>query len=74
MVSEHEIRSAMVQIYQEWAIVAEPSGAVAVAAAVRQSADHRGKVIAVLTGGNVNPEWFRSIVETSQLRLSPMTG
>jgi threonine dehydratase len=70
-VTEDDIRSAMVRLFQERSIVAEPSGAVAVAAAVRHPSEYGGKAIAVLTGGNVDPEWFRSIVEIDRLRLSP---
>lgn len=73
-VTEDEIRSAMVQLYQECSIVAEPSGAVAVAAAVRHSSDHSSKAIAVITGGNVNPGWFRSIVEMNRRQLSSTTS
>jgi threonine dehydratase len=73
-VTEDDIRSAMVRLFQERSIVAEPSGAVAVAAAVRHSSEYGGEAIAVLTGGNVDPEWFRSIVEIDRLRLSPASS
>lgn len=73
-VTEDEIRSAMAQIYREHSVMAEPSGAVAVAAAVRDRFEYGGNVIAVMSGGNVDPEWFGSIVDSGRLRLSPTSS
>lgn len=54
-VSEAEILSAMATIAAEARLVAEPSGAVAPAAALRLAGDGEGPAVALLSGGNVDP-------------------
>jgi threonine dehydratase len=64
-VTETEIRAAMRRILFTTRLVPEPSGAVAVAAALF----HRGQLpraretVAILTGGNVEPALLRSVLE-----------
>jgi threonine dehydratase len=64
-VTEAEIRAAMRRILFTTRLVPEPSGAVAVAAALF----HRGQLpraretVAILTGGNVEPALLRSVLE-----------
>ncbi|GAA2006918.1 threonine/serine dehydratase [Nocardiopsis rhodophaea] len=53
-VTEHEIRAAMGTIAREAHVVAEPSGAVATAAALSGRAPS-GCTVAVVSGGNVDP-------------------
>jgi threonine dehydratase len=53
-VSEQEIMEAMVRVALEARLIAEPSGAVPVAAALR--ADGAVEVAAILCGGNVDPD------------------
>ena len=53
LVSEADIRAALRRIYQETGMLVEPSAAVAVAACLRGGARRR---IAVLTGGNADPQ------------------
>ena len=64
-VSEREIRAAMRSLATQARLVSEPSGAVSVAAAMAgrggggSSPDRR---VAVLTGGNVDPELYASVL------------
>jgi threonine dehydratase len=54
-VSESEIASAILLLLEEYKLVAEGAGAVAVAAAMYQKVDIRGKrAVCVLSGGNVD--------------------
>jgi threonine dehydratase len=54
-VSENEIASAMLVLMEDYKMVAEGAGAVAVAAAMYGKADLRGRnVVAVVSGGNVD--------------------
>lgn len=54
MVSEQEMREAMEHLRRHERIVAEPSGAAAVAALVQNRAP--GTFVALVTGGNVSPD------------------
>jgi threonine dehydratase len=54
-VDEDEIASAFRWLFREAKIVAEPSGAVTVAAALRPHADYAPPVVAIVSGGNVDP-------------------
>ena len=60
-VSEAQIRVAMRRIAREARLVAEPSGAVAIAGALSLGLDP-GETIAILSGGNVEPELYASII------------
>ncbi|MFI6501130.1 threonine/serine dehydratase [Nonomuraea typhae] len=58
-VSEDEILAAMRHLAQTARLIAEPSGATATAAYLAGRAPS-GRTVAVLSGGNVDPEVFRS--------------
>jgi threonine dehydratase len=68
-VSEEEIAATVRLIAEETRLVVEPSGAVAPAAARFQAAaaviaDAHGTVVAVISGGNVDPERYRELLES----------
>ena len=68
-VSEEEIAATVRLIADESRLVIEPSGAVAPAAArfrAREAgiADANGTVVAVVSGGNVDPERYRELLES----------
>jgi len=60
-VSEDQIRDAMRRIAREARLVAEPSGAVAIAGALAYGSDLAASV-AVLSGGNVDPATYATII------------
>jgi threonine dehydratase len=55
-VEDDEIAAAVRWLFVNASIVAEPSGAATVAAALRESATYTPPVIAVVSGGNLSPE------------------
>ena len=57
-VSEDDIASALRWLFGDAKIVAEPSGAVTVAAAVRAAAAYAPPVVAIVSGGNLDPSVF----------------
>jgi len=63
-VSEAEIRQAMRQLLFSARIVAEPSGAVATAAAMFHTAEigASGPMVAVVSGGNIEPQMLAEIL------------
>jgi len=67
-VSEQEIRKAMRHLAFAARIVAEPSGAVTTAAALFHASDLPGsdKTVAVVTGGNVDPQVFAEVLNGTQ--------
>jgi threonine dehydratase len=61
--TEDEIGRAVAFAFRELKLVVEPGGAVALAALLTGKLDLRGKtVVAVLSGGNVDPELFARLV------------
>ncbi len=65
LVSDDEIRKAMKVLLEEEGQVAEPSGAAAMAAAMKMKENLRGKkVIVMITGGNVDPNMLREVMES----------
>jgi threonine dehydratase len=54
-VSDDEIASAVRWLFLNVKIVAEPSGAATVAAALRERANYDGPVVAIVSGGNLDP-------------------
>jgi threonine dehydratase len=65
VVSESEVLQAMVQAFLRLKLVAEPGGAVALAAALcRQDQIEGEDVVVVITGGNVDPGTFARALET----------
>jgi len=71
-VSEEEIRAAMGIMLQATGLVPEPSGAVTLAAALfrRNELPHSRSVVAVLSGGNIDPELRRELEEGGGFALS----
>jgi threonine dehydratase len=68
-VSEAEIAAAVRLVAEESRLVAEPSGALSVAALRFRAAEAGldgmdGPVVAVISGGNVDPAQYRSLLET----------
>jgi threonine dehydratase len=63
-VTDEEIREAMRALYEDTYNVAEGAGAVAMAAALKEREELRGKRIGVmLTGGNVDAKTFAAVLE-----------
>jgi threonine dehydratase len=61
--SEDEVAAAVAFAFRELKLVVEPGGAVALAALLAGKVDVRGKIaVAVLSGGNVDPELFHRLV------------
>jgi threonine dehydratase len=61
--SDAEVGRAVAFAFRELKLVVEPGGAVALAALLAGKIDARGKVaVAVLSGGNVDPELFTRLV------------
>ena len=58
-VTDEEIAAAVKWLFHEAKVVAEPSGAAAVAAAHR---DHEPDAVAVVSGGNVDPDAFAGYI------------
>jgi threonine dehydratase len=62
-VSDHEVAAAVAFAFAELKLVVEPGGAVALAAVMHGKVDVRNKTaVAVLSGGNVDPEVFSRLV------------
>ena len=64
-VTEDDIREAMRRIIAGTRLVPEPSGAVAMAAALfhREQLPKARRTVAILSGGNVDPAFLRSVLE-----------
>jgi threonine dehydratase len=64
-VTEHQIRQAVRVLAGRGHLVAEPSGAVATAAylACAESLPPQGHTVAVVSGGNIDPDRFRDILD-----------
>lgn len=61
--SEEEVKSAMRTAFEEYKLVLEPGGAVALACVLSGKVDATDKAIAVVcTGGNVDPQFFAEII------------
>jgi threonine dehydratase len=61
--SDEEVAAAVAFAFAELKLVVEPGGAVALAALLTKKIDVAGKVaVAVLSGGNVDPELFSQLV------------
>jgi threonine dehydratase len=63
-VSEAQIRDAMRRIAREAGLIAEPSGAVAIAGALASGVDPL-QTVAILSGGNVDPDAYAAIIADS---------
>jgi threonine dehydratase len=61
--SDEEVAAAVAFAFRELKLVVEPGGAVALAALLAGKIELRGKVaVAVLSGGNVDPELFHRLI------------
>jgi threonine dehydratase len=61
--SDEEVARAVAFAFRELKLVVEPGGAIGLAALIAGKVDVRGKVtVAVLSGGNVDPELFSRLV------------
>ena len=66
VISDDEARAAMRAAFLHLKVVAEPGGAAALAAVLNDKLDIRGKVVCVImSGGNVDPSQFQSILSQS---------
>jgi len=64
-VDEEAIAAAVRWLFSCARLVVEPSGAVSVAAALAHNADDKGPHVAVISGGNVDPDRFiRCLIDT----------
>ena len=64
-VTEGEALQAMAQAFLRLKLVAEPGGAVALAAAIcRQDQIEGDDVVVMISGGNVDPDLFSQCLET----------
>lgn len=62
-VSEDDTIEAVRFAFDQLRVVAEPGGSVALAAALKHGADETGEaLIAVITGGNVDPQWLAAVL------------
>ena len=64
-VSEAEVRAAQRFALANLRLVLEPGGAVALAAALAGKADLDGTTVIMLTGGNVDPRQFASVISAT---------
>jgi threonine dehydratase len=62
VVTEEEIHAAVRALFDRQGLCVEPSGAVTVAALLSGKVRTTGPVVAVLSGGNVDPELFQRLV------------
>ena len=69
VVTDAEIRSAMRRLALEAKIVAEPAGAAAFAAWIRHRDSLRPPVVAVVSGGNVDPKLLAAAVGADESSL-----
>ena len=61
-VSDEEVKAAIRFAWSEHQLVVEPGGAVALAAVVSGKVEIVGETVAILSGGNVDPELHARIV------------
>ena len=64
MVPEDAIAAAVAWLFRNARIVAEPSGAITTAAVQLGLGHPQGKVVAIVTGGNVAPDKFAHYIKT----------
>ena len=70
VVSDDEVRDAMLFAYDHFKIVIEPAGAVGIAAVLSGKIAIKGKAIATIaTGGNVDPHRFCQALNAAPGRL-----
>jgi threonine dehydratase len=62
LVSEDDVRATVRRLALAERIVAEPSGALALAAALADPAERRGRAVALVTGGSIDAQKLASIL------------
>ena len=63
LVSERDVREAMIFLMTRMKLVVEPTGAVGVAAVLKRRIDLNGRTaVVVLSGGNVDPPPYARIL------------
>ncbi|MBB5956602.1 threonine dehydratase [Saccharothrix tamanrassetensis] len=62
-VSEEEIAEAIRRLARDTRLVVEPSGAVAVAAYLQRTEEWPARTVAVVSGGNIDPDVFAKIMQ-----------
>ncbi len=74
VVSDDEVRNAMLFAYDHFKVVIEPAGAVGIAAVLSGKVDIKGRTIATIaTGGNVDPHRFLDALNSAPARLGGAT-
>jgi threonine dehydratase len=63
-VTEDEIGAAVRWLYHHQGLTVEPSGAVTVAAVLAGKIGSDGPIVAVLSGGNVDPDLFQRLIDS----------
>ncbi len=69
-VSEQEMTEAIVRLYTQEQVIAEPAGAAAVAALLKQSTT-AGTIVALVTGGNLAPDLRLKLIGGNDSGVSP---
>lgn len=64
LVSDEEIKAAMKWLFEKMQIIAEPSGAVALAGFLKTHKNIRGNVVILISGKNVDQENFQSWIKS----------
>lgn len=71
-VTDDDIKHAMAVAFRHLKVVAEPSGAVGLAAVLAGQVPHEsGTIGVVISGGNVDPATFHRLIQTIPLRKEP---
>ena len=66
LVSERSVRAAVSSILWHNKILAEPAGALALAAALKMPSTQRGKSVCLVTGGSISVELMMEILQEDQ--------
>ena len=69
-VSEQEMMGAIERLYTQEQVIAEPAGAAAVAALLKQSTA-AGTIVALVTGGNLAPDLRLKLIGGNDSGASP---
>jgi threonine dehydratase len=66
LVSETSVRTTIRSILWRNKMLAEPAGALALAAAMQMPSTHKGKVVCLVTGGSIGAELLMEILQEEQ--------
>ena len=65
LASEREIGGAVVRLFEDEQIMAEPSGAISIAPLINGELDVQGKrVVCIISGGNMSEALFKEILDS----------